>query len=214
MEPAQEPKRNQIVIKQKGHKMTQNQQAVAYGIKELENLLERTPILWYSQVIEFLQQSKRIQNIKSGSILKQARRMGCIQIQGNIVSKTGEIDPICEVLPWMYSFWVVLSFMPESAAFITMQYPFTYSFHVRGKLIEVAYFPDGKEEVINDSIKRLPIDTKETVRRIAVLENQKGIKWINETGFTHFCYVVPGEEGICMAETIPLGQAWKEEPMF
>lgn len=162
-------------------------------------------------MIDFLYQSQHIQNVKPEEILKLAHRIGMIQAVGNIITKETDIEPFNEMLPWIHSFWVVLSFMPDSSSFLTMQYPFTYSFHVRGKLVEVAYFSSGEEERLNASIKQFPIGTKDSIRRIAVLESLSRIDSITETGFTHFCYVVPGKDGLSKVKTVSQEQAWKEE---
>lgn len=180
------------------------------GILILSDLLQRISTLYKEQVIQYL---SKVQKECPKTILREAKRKWSIYVEKEFVSKKVSWLPILEDKPWIESFWVVISFLPESSNFYTMQYPFTFMFHARQKLIEVAYFPDGKEEVINTKIRNIPVDNKETIRRIAVLENPNGIYKINGTGFTHFCCVNRKRNGLEKIASISLEQAWKEEKM-
>ena len=118
--------------------------------------------------------------------------------------------------------WLVIDMLPDSFEFVIGDRPWNVIFTTeatetkKGLLYEVTYIPQDSEDINIEIIKNIPkVDAKElreSIRRIAILEDERHEWKVPHLGFTHICKIDEEKSNGYRLINKPrkLSEAWKD----
>ena len=154
----------------------------------------------------YLTNDKFFDNVDLNDNIRIKEKMSVIRFEKDnkrVVTKTGDTkDLISQVeKDRIDAMWVVADMMPGSKNFIASAYPFIFTYtnedQENAKLYEITKISKKNEFAKIELLKRLPTITdkqaRETIRRIAIVEDENHAWEVPHIGFKFICTIDPNE---------------------
>ena len=148
----------------------------------------------------YLTNDKFFDNVDLNDSIRIKDKMAVIRFEKNnkrIVTKTGDTKDLIDQKEQdlIDAMWIVADMMPGSKDFIASAYPWLLTFineeQENSKLFEITKIPAKNEFGKIQLLKQLPVisdkETRETVRRIAIIDNANHAWEVPYVGFKYIC---------------------------
>lgn len=150
----------------------------------------------------YLTNDKFFDNVDLNDNIRIKEKMSVIRFEKDnkrVVTKTGDTNDLIsqQERDRIEAMWVVADMMPGSKNFIASAYPFIFTYinedQENSKCYEITKISEKNEFAKIELLKRLPVISdkraRETVRRIAIIENEKHAWEIPHIGFKYICVI-------------------------
>ena len=148
----------------------------------------------------YLTNDKFFDNVDLNDSIRIKDKMAVIRFEKNnkrIVTKTGDTKDLIDrrEQDLIDAMWIAADMMPGSKDFIVSAYPWLLTFineeQENSKLFEITKISSKNETAKVQLLKRLPVisdqETRETVRRIAIIDNPEHAWAVPYVGFKYIC---------------------------